>query len=292
MRLLLLLVFTVIDISMSLFLSKLLPIFVYPLGLSSLLMVVALIVLAWNKKRSPKPSAAKQAITLYRKKRLAVVLLSVALGILILSSNSLVSNWLLRSLEWQYLPSENIPQAEAIVVLGGGTRPRIAPRPWYEVNEAGDRVLYGSWLYKQGKAPLIIVTGGRADWYGEGGNPESEDMAAIAQFVGVPASAIVQEPNSFNTRDNAVNTRQILVKRGINKILLVTSALHMPRSMEIFRKLDIEAIAAPTDFLTVQNSNSKGWGMLLDLLPNADALKNTTSAIKEYIGLFVNQLAD
>ena len=54
----------------------------------------------------------------------------------------------------------------------------------------------------------------------------------------------------------------------------------------------IEAIAAPTDFLTVLNSNSKGWGMLLDLLPNADALKNTTSAIKEYIGLFVNQLAD
>jgi uncharacterized SAM-binding protein YcdF (DUF218 family) len=81
------------------------------------------------------------------------------------------------------------------------------------------------------------------------------------------------------------------VKRGINKILLVTSALHMPRSMEIFRRLDIETIAAPTDFLTVQNSNSKGWGILLDLLPNADALKNTTNAIKEYIGLFVYQLA-
>jgi uncharacterized SAM-binding protein YcdF (DUF218 family) len=276
---------------MSLFLSKLLPVFVYPLGLSSLLVMAALVILLWHDRRSPKSSPARQAIKFFRKKRFAVICLSLALGILILSSNSLVSNWLVRSLEWQYLPSENVPQAEAIVVLGGGTRPRIAPRPWYEVNEAGDRILYGSWLYKQGRAPLLIVTGGRADWYGEGGNPESEDMAAIAQFLGVPSSAIVQESNSFNTRDNAVNTRQILVKRGITKILLVTSALHMPRSMEIFRKLDIEAIAAPTDFLTVQNSNSKGWGILLDLLPNAESLKNTTNAIKEYIGLLAYQLS-
>ena len=74
---------------MSLFLSKLLPIFVYPLGLSSLLVMAALIVLAWNKKRSPKPSPAKQAIALYRKKRLAVIMLSVALGILIASKKNL-----------------------------------------------------------------------------------------------------------------------------------------------------------------------------------------------------------
>jgi uncharacterized SAM-binding protein YcdF (DUF218 family) len=217
--------------------------------------------------------------------------LGIALAILLLSSNDIFSKWLLRSLEWQYLPIGELPQAEAIVVLGGGTRPRIAPRPWYEVNEAGDRILYGSWLYKQGKAPLLVVTGGRAEWLGEGGNPESEDMAAIASTLGVPNSAIIQESQSFNTRDNAVNTRQILNKSGINKILLVTSALHMPRSMAIFRKVGFESIAAPTDFLSVQNENSKGWAFVLDLLPNADALRDTTNAIKEYVGLLVYRLA-
>ncbi len=273
------------------FLSKLLPLFFYPLGLSSLLIAIALANLLWRSKRSRNASVASKSLTLFKKNRLSSILLAIALAILILSSNEIFSKWLVRSLEWQNLPNGELPQAEAIVVLGGGTRPRIAPRPWYEINEAGDRILYGSWLYKQDKAPLLLVTGGRAEWLGEGGNPESEDMAAIAEIMGVPPSAIIQESQSFNTRDNAVNTKQILDKRGINKILLVTSAMHMPRSLEIFRKNGIESIPAPTDFLSVNNENNKGWASVLDILPSTDALKNTTNAIKEYIGLMIYQIA-
>ena len=276
---------------MALFLSKLLPLFFYPLGLSSLLIAIALVILLWRSKRSRNVSNASKIITLFKKNRLTTILLGIALAILLLSSNEIFSNWLVRSLEWKYLPNGELPQAEAIVVLGGGTRPRISPRPWYEVNEAGDRILYGSLLYKQGKAPLLLVTGGRAEWLGEGGNPESEDMAAIAELIGVPSNVIIQESQSFNTRDNAVNTKQILSQKGINKILLVTSALHMPRSMKIFRKVGFESIPAPTDFLTVNNENSKGWAAVLDLLPSVDALKNTTNAIKEYIGLLIYQIA-
>lgn len=276
---------------MSLFLSKLLPLFLYPIGLSSLLIAIALVNLLWNPRLSKAASPAIKAVILLKKNRVTSILIGIALIILFLSSNDLVSKGLVRSLEWQYITKGELPKADAIVVLGGGTRPRIAPRPWYEVNEAGNRILYGSWLYKQGKAPFLVVTGGRADWYGEGGNPESEDMAAIAQAMGVPTSAIIQESQSFNTHDNAVNTKQILDKRGINKILLVTSALHMPRSMEIFRKIGLESIAAPTDFLSVNNENNKGWATVLELLPSADALKNTTNTIKEYIGLFVYRLA-
>jgi len=245
---------------------------------------------SWRSGRSQKISIASKSIILFRKSRIASALTATALVILLVSSNEIFSKWLVRSLEWQYLPTTELPQADAIVVLGGGTRPRIAPRPWYEVNEAGDRIIYGAWLYKQGKAPVMIVTGGRAEWLGEGGNPESEDMAAIAAMLGVPSSAIIQESQSFNTRDNATNTKQILTERKISKILLVTSALHMPRSMEIFRKVGIESIAAPTDFLTVQSENNKGWAVILDLLPNVEALRNTTSAIKEYVGLIVYQL--
>ena len=276
---------------MALFLSKLLPLFFYPLGLSSLLIAIALVILLWKPKRSRNAGTDSRGINLVRKNRIVSILLGFALIILLLSSNEIFSKWLVRSLEWQYLPTGELPQAEAIVILGGGTRPRISPRPWYEINEAGDRILYGSLLYKQGKAPLLVVTGGRAEWLGEGGNPESEDMAAIAELIGVPSNAIIQESQSFNTRDNAVNTKQILSQKGINKILLVTSALHMPRSMKIFRKVGFESIPAPTDFLTVNNENSKGWAAVLDLLPSVDALKNTTNAIKEYIGLLIYQIA-
>jgi uncharacterized SAM-binding protein YcdF (DUF218 family) len=273
----------------SLFLSKLLPLFFYPLGLSSLLIAIALVSLLWKQKRNA--STASKAISLFKRNRIAAILLGTALAILLLSSNGIFSGWLVRSLEWRYLPQGDLPKAEAIVVLGGGTRPRIAPRPWYEVNEAGDRILYGSLLYKQGKAPLLVVTGGRAEWLGEGGNPESEDMAAIAQMLGVPANDIIQESASLNTRENAVNTKQILDKRGINKILLVTSALHMPRSVEIFRKVGLESIPAPTDFLSVNNENNKGGAWVLELLPSVGALNNTTNSLKEYVGMLVYQIA-
>jgi uncharacterized SAM-binding protein YcdF (DUF218 family) len=275
----------------SLFLSKLLPIFIYPLGLSILLGLISLIILWWQPKRSRKISNIAKGIILFKKTRISAILSSIALVLLLLSSNDIFSRLLVQSLERQYVPNGELPTAEAIVILGGATRPKIAPRPWYEVNEAGDRLLYGALLYKQKKAPLIVVTGGRAEWLGEGGNPESEDMAAILELMGVPREAIIQESQSFNTRDNAVNTRQILLQRNIRKVLLVTSALHMPRSMEIFRKIEIESIAAPTDFLAGQSRNNKGFAVILDLLPSVDALKNTTNAIKEYIGLLVYQLA-
>jgi uncharacterized SAM-binding protein YcdF (DUF218 family) len=262
---------------MFLALSKILPLFIYPLGLSIVLCSIAAIAILRGKSKAR--SWASAAIFL-------------AIAILLISSSRPVSDALVRSLEWQNIPAGDLPTVDAIVVLGGGTRPQISPRPWVEVAEAGDRIIYGARLWREGKAPLLIVSGGRAEWLGEGGNPESEDMAAIATVLGVPSTAIIQEATSLNTRENAVNVQAILTQKSLRKILLVTSALHMPRSLAIFRKLEIEAIAAPTDFLTVNSDNAKGFvGTLLDLLPEAEALKNTTNALKEMVGIIIYRLA-
>jgi uncharacterized SAM-binding protein YcdF (DUF218 family) len=261
---------------MLLALSKILPLFVYPLGLAIVLTSVALVAMLRHKGKAHK---------------WPLLLIGLALGILLVSSSRPASDWLLGSLEQQNIPIGNLPKADAIVVLGGGIRPKISPRPWVEVAEAGDRIIYGARLFLEGKAPLLIVSGGRAEWLGEGGNPESEDMAAIATALGVPTTAIAQDATSLNTRENAVNVKAILQQRGLHQILLVTSALHMPRSLAIFRKLEIEAIAAPTDFLTVSNINEKGLaGTLFDLLPDAEALKNTTNALKEVVGTIIYRL--
>jgi len=105
--------------------------------------------------------------------------------------------------------------------------------------------------------------------------------------LGVEKAAIAQDPNSLNTYENAVNVKKILQKLNLNKILLVTSAIHMPRSLAIFKKLGIEAIAAPTDFNVVENSQPPN---IFKFLPDADALKNTTNALKEYVGLTIYKL--
>jgi uncharacterized SAM-binding protein YcdF (DUF218 family) len=179
---------------MFLFLSKLLPLFLYPLGLACVLMVVAL-VMSW---RSP---------------RWVPVPVALALIVLLLGSNSWVANSLVRSLEWQQIPEKELPTADAIVVLGGATKSAFPPRPAVDLSEEGDRVLYGAQLYREGKAPLVIASGGRVDWRG-GGPSESGDMAEVLETLGVPTSAILQDPSSLNTYQNAVNVRQIMKERG------------------------------------------------------------------------------
>ena len=162
-----------------------------------------------------------------------------------------------------------------------------------EFTDAGDRIIYGARLYLAGKAPILILSGGRIDWRG-GGAAESADMAAIAELIGVPAEAIVQDPTSLNTYQNAVNVKKILQDRGLNKILLVTSALHMPRSLLIFKHLGIDAIPVTTDFLVSEQSlneiGSSPEARLLNLLPDANKLNQVSKVMKEYIGLAVYRL--
>lgn len=256
---------------MFLYLSKLLPLFVFPLGLACVLMVVGL-------------------VTLWKRPRWAAAAISLALIVLLVASNSWAAYYLARSLEWQYLPTAQLPNADAIVVLGGSTRTPTYPRPSVEVNEAGDRVLYAALLYQQQKAPLIILSGGRIEWFGSVA-AESTAMAAIMRQIGIPAAAIIEEPNSRNTYENAVNVRKILAERNIRQVLLVTSAMHMPRSLLIFKRQGIAAIPAPTDFLVsnyeLQELQNTPQSRLLTSLPDADTLGLFTRALKEYIGLAV-----
>ncbi|MUH00967.1 YdcF family protein [Scytonema sp. UIC 10036] len=253
---------------MFLYLSKLLPLFFYPLGLACICLLVALVML-WKQPRT------------------AAFFIVLSLVVLLVSSNSWVARSLVRSLEWQNVPG-GIPNAEAIVVLGGATRSAFPPRPTVDLNEAGDRVLYAAQLYLQKKAPVVVLSGGRIDWRGRGSS-ESGDMATVLSSIGIPAEALVQEPESLNTYQNAVNVKKILESRGIRRVLLVTSAMHMPRSLLIFKRQGIDVIPAPTDFLVsqgeLQELASSPKSAILNLLPSVDNLEMLTAAIKEYVGI-------
>lgn len=257
-----------------LFLSKLLPLFVYPLGLSCLLLLISL----WF---------------CYQRSRWSLLPVLLALVILMTASNIRFSNSLVTSLERQYLPQKNMPTAEAIVVLGGATRNQEFPRILPDLNDRGDRILYAVKLYKDGAAPLILLTGGRIQWYGRDSS-EAESMAEIIEVMGVPRDAILLESRALNTYENAVYSKEILDRRNIDKIILVTSASHMPRSLAIFKKQGINAIPAPTDFLVSDRNLTENKfsteSQILSFFPNTESLDRTTQAFKEYIGTYIYQL--
>lgn len=255
-----------------LFLSKLLPLALYPLGMTSILLVIAV----YNFWQRP-----------YR----AAIALLTALCVLVMSSSGWFANVMVGSLESQNPPLRFPPRAEAIIVLGGGIYAPNYPRQWPEVNEAGDRVLYGAKLYRDGRAPKVILSGGRIDWK-DGGQAEAIDMRTLMSSMGVARQDMILEPKSLNTYENARNVKTVLKQNKIKgRMLLVTSALHMPRAKAIFEKQGMDVIAAPTDFLVEPDRTSVSVReQLLNSLPDAQSLEMTTNAIKERIGFQVYRM--
>jgi len=254
------------------FLSKFLPLFAYPLGLACVLLIAALAV-----RRRPRWQTTLVALTLV---------------VLWLSGTRPLAATLVRSLERQHLPPATVPRAEVIVVLGGGSRTADFPRSTPELNEAGDRLLHAAWLYRQQAAPRILLSGGRIPLLGAATVPEAETMAEFMTMMGVPREALVLEKTSRNTYENAVEIKKILDREGLSRIILVTSATHMPRAYRIFTKMGLTVTPAPTDFLVTD----KDWVhltrpeidvQLINLLPTAGNLEDLSTALKEYIGLAI-----
>lgn len=253
----------------SLFLSKLLPLFVYPIGLTILAGVAALVFsLAGFAKTSR-------------------TLLAVGIGVLWIASMPLFSNWLYGQLEAEYAPLgvEELPQADVAIVLGGAIGQALPPRTEPDASDAVDRVLHATRIYRAGKVRSILVSGGNLPWL-TASQPEAELIGDLLVELGVPRAAIVLETESRNTRENAVNSAALMKAHDWNRALLVTSGAHMPRAIAAFRRAGVDAVPASTDI----RATYPLFESVLDILPDAEALARTTEAIKEYLGLAVYRL--
>ena len=92
------------------------------------------------------------------------------------------------------------------------------------------RVTLGVRLYRDGAAPLLVLSGG-------GG--EAEAMRRLALAAGVPEPAVICEGRSRNTVENAVECARLLRQRGIGRIVLVSHRTHLPRARLLFRFADL-----------------------------------------------------
>ena len=259
---------------MFVFLSKLLPFFIYPVGLITILLLTALLL-----RRFP---------------RWQRICLLASLGILLIAGNTWVATALTRSLEWQYLPEQTYPQVEVIVVLGGSTGSAIYPRQIVDIGGAGDRMVYAAYLYHQGIAPNLLLTGGNIPWMTDREAP-ANDMAEILKMLNIPEDALWVETASLNTYENALYSWKILEKKKIDRIVLVTSAMHMPRALALFENQGFSVIPAPTDYNVTQADWDRLWEpnfttQLFNILPSVGNLSDTTAALKEYIGILIYSL--
>ena len=243
-------------------LTKLLSLLLYPLSQSLLLCLLALLVLLLDRRRG------------------AIGLLLLSTGWLYLCSTAWFAELMMHSLEKDQRPKavSVLPQADAIVVLGGAVRGDTHMGTLPDLGPHADRLLYATALYQAGKAPLLVLSGGSQP----DARPEAQLMREALAVMGVPGRAMLVESNSRNTYDNALYSAVVLNNRQVQRILLVTSAFHMRRAKPLFEKQGFEVIAAPTDYQRLVSSN-----VLPPWLPTVDELSRSTIAIKEHVGYWV-----
>ena len=261
---------------MGFILSKLLPLGLYPLGLALLLQLAALV--GRRRRWSPWLSAA-------------------AIAVLWLPSTPLVSRQLVWGLEERSaaLTPRPIPRADAIVVLGGGLRPALPPRRRVEVNEAGDRLLTGLDLLRQGKAPLLVFTGGKVRLTSaDPAASEARSAGTLAAQLGLRPAQMLLLEQPRNTAQEALALQQLARPRRWRSVLLVTSATHLPRALATFRRLaGVTVIPVACDFQLPDRSQQGRFtaaSLLEDLLPDAEELHTSTVALKEHLGLLIYRL--
>lgn len=209
-----------------------------------------------------------------------IFVFAALIGLWILATEP-VSQYLRSQLENQYpaVAAESVPEVDAIVILGGGVVSAMPPRVTPELGHAGDRVRMGFELYQAGRAPLIVTTGGahRADAIGQS---EAEATAALLQSWGVPEDDIVVRGESHSTYEDALAVRRVVELRDIDRVLLVTSAMHMPRSVGVFTGRGINVVPVPANF----EGRPDQPGQWTDWIPSAEPLWISTRAWHEYLG--------
>lgn len=250
--------------------SKVFSLLVDPAAIVFILLVWALII----RKRHPKFFSSFFV--------LAIVLLFTL-------SCPMTSTWLLKSLERQYpdLGIDRQAPAQAIVVLGGSLKMPSELHPSSGITNSSDRLLVALRLYRAGKAPLVVASGGDSPLLLKARSlHEADVMKALLEEWGLPGSQILVEDLSVNTHENALFTHRLLAPMGIQHIILVTSATHMPRAAATFRKAGFEVEAAPADFNTDWDEESS----VFNWVPASAALADSEFAIHEWIGIWIYRL--
>ncbi|MGC8852326.1 MAG: YdcF family protein [Hydrogenobacter sp.] len=163
-------------------------------------------------------------------------------------------------------------EGDALVVLGGGSY-----KTGILKEDSMKRLLTALTLHKKTGLPIILSGGA-------GSLPDAEVMKSILLDLGVDKRNIITEVQSRDTKENAMYVKKVCQERNYRKIILITSAYHMPRAVLLFEREGISVLPYPTDFKRDLMYN------LYSLLPKMSVLSDSVKALREYLALLFLKL--
>ena len=213
-----------------------------------------------------------------RRRRLASGFGIAAAALLYLLSTEPVRDLILLPLENRYppIPEDLTLVNEHIVILGGGIIPGSPDSEGAGLSPgAYKRTVHGGILAL--RHGLEVLTTGGIVLSEKIENPEAAAAGDLLVDIGLPRNRITTETRSTDTWENALYARERI---GAGKIVLVTSAYHMPRAIRCFQANGFCVVPAPTDY----RANRHGYGFL-SFLPDASVFEESSLGIHEYLGL-------
>ncbi|MCL2345103.1 MAG: YdcF family protein [Desulfobulbus sp.] len=215
---------------------------------------------------------------LFRRRRWAAGLATVGALLLLIQSLPPVAGWLTGTLEERAGPALADPgAAEAIVILGGGLTDAAEYSGGVTLNPRSlARARYGAVLARRYSLP-VLVSGGVPV------NARRSEAEVIGEALENEFGIEVRwrENRSLDTADNAALSAELLREAGIQRIILVTQAFHMPRARRLFTETGLEVTPAPTEL----GQRSIWPEHFLDWLPQINALHATHYALHEWLGI-------
>lgn len=209
-------------------------------------------------------------LLLKRSPALARACLIASIGLLWLLSTPLVSDALTRAVE-RYPPLDlrDAANAQAIVILGGGGQRAFAPEYSGPAAEPYllERLTYGAYLAKKTALPVLVT----------GFSIEAHAMHdSLLRNFNIETQWL--DDQAYDTFQNAKNSARLLQASGVHRIILVTRATHMGRSVEEFSATGLDVIPAPVGILAQRDF------VVFRYLPDPDALLRSHMAIYELMG--------
>jgi uncharacterized SAM-binding protein YcdF (DUF218 family) len=194
-----------------------------------------------------------------------------------------VGSWMSQPLESRFQPPDLPPQIDGIIVLGGNNRTGPARRLDDQAN-VSQRLHAFVDLARQYPAARLVYTGGVPPQFPDA-ETEAGEAKRILGALGVDLARITFEETARNTLENAQRTKVIVQPKPGESWVLVTSALHMPRAVAVFRAEDWPVIPYPVDLLSVSGAVQVGPQLAL-----AGNLLRIGYAAHEWMGLIIYRM--
>jgi len=207
---------------------------------------------------------------------------------LLFFSNKFIVNEALLLWEIPPTPLNGIKsQYELGIILGGTTDGGMEPRDRIYILKSADRMTQTVQLFKMGIIKKILVTGGSSNIIDTSYN-EAENMNRFLILCGIPDSSIIIENKARNTYENAIYSAKIINdKFPGTKNLVITSAFHLRRSMECFKKAGLKVDGFSTDFY----GKTRKFTPDRLIIPDASAFSEWQMIFREWLGILFYKIS-